>query len=75
MIMLNILQYIEITVSILLCLIVLVQTKNASLDLTSMSGWMDTITKRGPEKILQNATIILGALFIINSILLYVIKA
>jgi protein translocase SecG subunit len=36
---------------------------------------MDTITKRGPEKILQNATIILGTLFIINSILLYVIKA
>lgn len=75
MIMLNILQYIEITVAILLCLVVLVQSKNVSLNLSSMSGGMDTITKRGPEKILQNATIILGALFIINSILLYVIKA
>ncbi len=75
MIMLQILQYLEITVAILLSLVVLVQSKNASLDLTSMSGGMDTITKRWPEKILQNATIILGTLFIINSILLYVIKA
>jgi protein translocase SecG subunit len=73
--MLNILQYLEMTVAILLCLIVLVQSKNVSLNLSSMSWGMDTITKRWPEKILHNATIILGALFIINSILLYVIKA
>lgn len=46
MIMLQILQYLEITVAILLSLVVLVQSKNASLDLTSMSGGMDTITKR-----------------------------
>ncbi len=73
--MLNFLQYTEVTIAILLCLIVLVQSKNVSLNLSTMAGWMDTITKRWPEKILQNATIILGALFIINSILLYVLNA
>jgi len=73
--MLNILQYTEVTIAILLCLIVLVQSKNVSLNLSTMAGWMDTVTKRWPEKILQNATIILGALFIINSILLYVLNA
>jgi len=74
-VMLNILQYTEVTIAILLCLIVLVQSKNVSLNLSTMAGWMDTVTKRWPEKILQNATIILGALFIINSILLYVLNA
>jgi preprotein translocase subunit SecG len=39
-----------------------------------MSGGMWEITKRGPEKILQNITISLWALFILNSIALFLIK-
>ena len=62
----------EIIISILLVIVVLLQNKNVSLNLSSMSGDMWEITKRWPEKILQNTTIILWAAFIINSILLFI---
>jgi protein translocase SecG subunit len=63
---------IEITVAVLLIIVVLLQNKNVSLNLSSMSGDMWEITKRGPEKILQNTTIILAVGFIVNSILLFI---
>jgi len=65
---------IEIIVAILLIIVVLLQNKNVSLSLSSMSGDMWEITKRGPEKIMQNTTIILATAFIINSILLFITK-
>jgi protein translocase SecG subunit len=65
---------IEITVAVLLIIVVLLQNKNVSLNLSSMSGDMWEITKRGPEKIMQNTTIILAVAFIVNSILLFVSK-
>jgi preprotein translocase subunit SecG len=39
-----------------------------------MSGWMGSNVKRGPEKVLQNTTIALWILFILNSIALYLLK-
>jgi len=64
----------EIIIAILLIIVVLLQNKNVSLNLSSMSDGMGEITKRWPEKILQNTTIILWVAFIIVSILLFINK-
>jgi len=68
------LQFGEVIIAILLIFIVLVQNKNVSLNLSSMSGWMAATTKRGTEKVLHNATIILGVLFIVNSLALFLLN-
>ena len=65
------LKIFEVIISVFFIIIVLIQNKNVSLNLSSMWGWMWTITKRWPEKVLQNTTIVLATLFIINSILLF----
>lgn len=62
----------EVIIAILLMLIILVQNKNVSLNLTSMGWWMWAVTKRWWEKILQNLTIIFAVLFILNSLYLYI---
>lgn len=64
----------EIIVSILLMLIILIQNKNVTLNLTSMGWWMWPVTKRGPEKVLHNTTIVLSILFILNSLFLFLIR-
>ncbi len=69
----DILKFAEIIIAILLIFFVLVQNKNVSLNLTSMSGWMGENTKRWPEKVLHNITIILWTLFILNSVALYLL--
>jgi len=72
--MLQVLQVIEIILAILLIAIVLIQNKNVSLNLSTMSGGMWAITKRGPEKILHNGTIFIGGLFILNSLALFILS-
>jgi len=67
------LQILEIIISVLLIFFVLIQNKNLSLNLSSMSWGMWEVTKRGPEKVLQNITIVLWTLFIIVSISLYLL--
>lgn len=67
-------KIIEIVLSVLLILVVLIQNKNVSLNLSTMWGGMWEVTKRWPEKILHNATIILGAAFIINSVALFLLS-
>lgn len=67
------LQILEIIISVLLVFIVLIQNKNVSLNLSTMGSGMWEITKRWPEKILQNITIVLATIFILNSILLYIL--
>ncbi len=57
--MIEILQITQVIVSVLLIAVVLIQNKNVSLNLSSMSGGMGTITKRGPEKVLHQLTIVL----------------
>jgi len=69
--MLDTLKFIEVIIAVLLIFIVLVQNKNVSLNLSSMSGWMGEVTKRWPEKILHNASIILWVFFIANSLALF----
>lgn len=69
----NILLFVEIFIAVLLIFFVLIQNKNVSLNLSSMSGWMWEVTKRGSEKILHNITITLWVLFILNSIALYLL--
>jgi protein translocase SecG subunit len=72
--MLDVLKFAEIIVAILLIFFVLIQNKNVSLNLSSMSWWMWAITKRGPEKVLHNITIILWVFFILNSIALFLLS-
>lgn len=71
--MTDILIFVEIILAVLIIFVVLIQNKNVSLNLSSMSGGMAEITKRGPEKILHNATILIGTLFIINSVALFLL--
>jgi len=63
---------IEIILSILLIIVILLQNKNVSLSLSSMSGDAWVVAKRGPEKILHNTTIFLAVLFTLNSIALFI---
>ena len=65
---------IEIIIAVLLTIVILLQNKNVSLSLSSMSGDAWEMTKRWPEKILQNTTIILAIAFIVNAIALFVTK-
>ena len=71
--MFQILLSIQVVVSIALIAIVLIQQKNVSLNLASMSWGMGTNSKRGPEKFLHNLTIIIGIVFIANSLALFLI--
>ena len=61
----------EVIICILLVFSILIQNKNVSLNLTSMSSGPGKSTKRGPEKILHNASTILGVLFVLNSLALF----
>ncbi len=70
----TILTWSEIVLSVLLIAVILMQNKNVSLNLTSMWGWMWTVTKRWAEKVLQNATIVLWTLFVVNSLLFFFVK-
>jgi len=71
--MLTFLKILESIISFLLIAIILIQNKNVTLNLTSMWGWMWTVTKRWPEKVIQIATIILGTLFILIAIALFIL--
>jgi len=73
--MLEMLKFTEIIISVLIIFFVLIQNKNVSLNLSSMSWWMGEVTKRWPEKILHNITVILWTLFIANSLALYLLPA
>ena len=70
----NFLKGAEIIIALLLIAVILIQNKNVSLNLSSMSGGMGTVTKRWPEKVLHNITVLLGALFILNSLFLFALS-
>lgn len=71
--MLEALKILELIIAILLILVILIQSKNVTLNLSSMGGWMGAVTKRGPEKVLHITTIVLWTLFITVSTLLFVL--
>jgi protein translocase SecG subunit len=66
------LKIVEVIVSILLIFVILIQNKSVSLNLTNMSGWMNQVKKRWPEKVLHIATIVLGTIFVLVAIVLFV---
>jgi preprotein translocase subunit SecG len=67
--MFTFLKIFSLIVSILLMLAILVQNRGAGLS-AALGGGGDTITttKRGAEKVLYNATIVLAILFVLTSI-------
>lgn len=70
----EILKYLQVIVSILLALVILVQTPTTSLSLSSMSSesaWKNK--KRGPAKFLHISTIVLAVIFILNSTVLFIL--
>lgn len=70
--MLGILKIIEIVVSVLLVIVVLIQPKKSSLNLTTFwNEWAWKFERRGAEKTLHNLTIILWTLFIIVGLLYF----
>jgi protein translocase SecG subunit len=64
----------EVVIGVLLIGTILIQNKQVSLNLTSMWWGMWEVTKRWADKVLHNATILFGAIFIIISILLFINK-
>lgn len=72
--MIEALKVLEIIISILLILIILIQNKNVTLSLTSMSWWMGEMTKRWPEKIMHNFTVGLWVIFILTSLALFILS-
>lgn len=64
------LQVFHIVVSILLILAILSQQKSAGLSLTFGGGMQNAVfhTKRGPEKILAQLTVVLAILFVATSL-------
>ncbi len=70
----NILNILEIVLALLLVFIILIQNKSVTLNLTSMSWGMNQIKKRWPEKVLHVSTVILWILFVLNSIILFIVN-
>lgn len=59
----------QVTISILLTLIVLVQNKDEGLSAASGGGQSFQSTRRGAEKIIFRITVVLATLFLINALL------
>ncbi|MCT4617360.1 MAG: preprotein translocase subunit SecG [Candidatus Gracilibacteria bacterium] len=68
------LKMLEVVLAILLIIAVLLQNKSTGLNLTTMgSGVAGGMKKRGAEKFLFVATIVLSAAFILNAVVLFVL--
>lgn len=67
----SVLPYIQIAVSIILIILVLMQRSDADLGSAFGSDGMGSTryTRRGMEKLLFNATIVVGVLFVTTSLL------
>ncbi len=65
--MLKIFFIVQIVVSILLVLLILVQAKGNGLSIAPGSNDFGKFEKRGAEKTLHIATIVLGTLFVVNA--------
>lgn len=65
----TILKYFQFIVSILLIITILIQNRSAGLSSTfGGSGETVSTTKRGPEKVVFGATIVLAVLFVLASL-------
>lgn len=71
--MTQILLIIQVITSILLVLLILVQSKGTGLSIAPGSNDFGKFEKRGPEKTLHITTIVLGAIFVINATLYFLL--
>lgn len=60
----------QVVICVLLIVTILLQRPKVALNLSTMSGSMWKITRRWPEKVLHNATIVFAIAFIVNSLIL-----
>lgn len=65
----TLLKYFQLIVSVLLILAILVQNRSSGLSSTFGGSGTIQVKKRGAEKVLFNATIVLAVLFVLSSIL------
>ena len=70
----KILMITQAVIATLLSLLVLVQNKDEGLSATFNANQSFQVTRRGPEKVIFLATIILAALFVVNSLLFVFVK-
>ena len=73
--MTSILTWVLVAVSVMLCLLVVLQSKGTGLSLAPGSGDFGKFEKRGPEKILHIITMILVISFIVCATLLFFLAA
>lgn len=73
--MVQILSYIQIVVSILLTISILMQNRGSGLSAAFGGDFSGFYTKRGLERFLFIASIILGAIFIVNALATLVISS
>lgn len=75
-VLINTLPYIQITISVLLIIVVLIQQSDASLGSSFGADDSGTIghTRRGIEKFFFNSTIILGILFAVTAFIALLIQ-
>ena len=69
--MISVLTFIEILVSVLLVVLVLMQPKESGLGVALTGVAEASFERRGPAKTLHSLTVILSAVFIVNSLLLF----
>jgi preprotein translocase subunit SecG len=65
----TLLKYFQLVVSILLILAILVQNRSSGLSSTFGGSGTIQVKKRGAEKVLYNATIVLAVIFVACAIL------
>jgi protein translocase SecG subunit len=65
---LTILNYFHIAVSFLLVIAILIQNRSSGLSSTFGGQGAISTTKRGPEKVVYRATIVLAVLFVASSL-------
>ena len=70
----NILMITQAIISVLLTVIVLVQSKDEGLTATFQANQSFQSTRRGAEKVIFNVTIVLAVLFIVNAALFVFFK-
>lgn len=70
----NILMISQAVISVLLILIILIQNKDEGLTATFSANQSFQATRRGAEKVIFNATIVLAALFVANAVAFIFVK-
>ena len=70
----TVLLIVELVVAVLLSILILMQNKDGGLSAVMGGGESFQTTKRGPEKVIHYATILLAAVFMINAVLIAVIQ-